>query len=64
MPEALHTRLVGRGTDDAEQVAARLRTAEAELEARNEFARVVVNDRLDDAVDELTSIVREALAEA
>jgi guanylate kinase len=63
-PEALHNRLVGRGTDDAEQVQARLRTAEAELEARDEFARVVVNDRLDDAVDELTSIVREALDEA
>jgi guanylate kinase len=63
-PEALHTRLVGRGTDDAEQVQARLRTAEAELEARDEFARVVVNDRLDDAVDELTSIVREALDKA
>ena len=63
-PEALHTRLVGRGTDDAEQVQARLRTAEAELEARDEFAHVVVNDRLDDAVDELTAIVRNALQHA
>ena len=60
-PDALHTRLVGRGTDDAEQVQARLRTAEAELEARDEFAHVVVNDRLDDAVEELTGIVRAAL---
>ena len=60
-PEALHTRLVGRGTDDAEQVQARLRTAEGELKARDEFAHVVVNDRLDDAVDELTGIVRTAL---
>jgi guanylate kinase len=60
-PEALRTRLVGRGTDDVEQVAARLRTAEAELAARDEFARVVVNDRLDDAVEELVGIVRSAL---
>jgi guanylate kinase len=60
-PEALHTRLVGRGTDDPEQVQARLRTAEAELEARDEFAEVVVNDRLDEAVDELTGIVQTAL---
>jgi guanylate kinase len=61
--EALRARLVGRGTDDAEQVDARLRTAEAELAAQDEFAHVIVNDRLEDAVDELTSIVRDALAE-
>jgi guanylate kinase len=62
--DALRTRLVGRGTDDAEQVRARLRTAARELEAQDEFARVVVNDRLEDAVDELTAIVRTALDEA
>jgi guanylate kinase len=59
--EALRARLVGRGTDDADQVEARLRTADAELEAQDEFAHVVVNDRLEDAVDELTAIVRAAL---
>jgi guanylate kinase len=60
--EALRARLVGRGTDDTEQVEARLRTADAELEAQDEFAHVVVNDRLEDAVDALTEIVRSALA--
>jgi guanylate kinase len=56
--EALRVRLVGRGTDSAEQVAARLRTAERELESQPEFRHVVVNDRLEDATDELVSIVR------
>jgi guanylate kinase len=59
--EALRARLVGRGTDDPEQVDARLRTAQAELDAQGEFGHVVVNDRLEDAVDELTGIVRAAL---
>jgi guanylate kinase len=60
--DALRARLIGRGTDSAEQVDARLRTAERELEAQPEFAHVVVNDRLEDATAELTRIVREALA--
>jgi guanylate kinase len=60
--DALRARLVGRGTDDTDQVEARLRTADAELEAQDEFAKVVVNDRLEDAVNELTAVVRSALA--
>jgi guanylate kinase len=60
--EALQARLVGRGTDSREQVQARLRTAERELEAQDEFERVVVNDRLEDAVQELVRIVGAKLA--
>ncbi len=59
--EGLRTRLVGRGTDTSEQVQERLRTAQRELEARPEFAHVVVNDRLQDATAELAAIVRGAL---
>jgi guanylate kinase len=54
---ALRARLVGRGTDSPEEVDARLQTAERELEAQPEFAHVVVNDRLEDAIDELVSVV-------
>jgi guanylate kinase len=58
---ALRARLVGRGTDSPEQVDERMRTAERELEARPEFAHVVVNDRLEQATDELVGVVRGAL---
>jgi guanylate kinase len=60
-PDALRERLVGRGTDTPEDVEARLRTAQRELEAREEFRHVVVNDRLEDAVDQLAAIVEAAL---
>jgi guanylate kinase len=52
---------VGRGTDSPDEVDERLATAEGELEARPEFGHVVVNDRLEDATDELVGIVRAAL---
>jgi guanylate kinase len=55
---ALRDRLVGRGTDTSDQVQARLQVAEDELAAAGEFAHVVVNDRLDEAVEELIAIVR------
>jgi guanylate kinase len=60
--EALRARLVGRGTDAPDQVDERLRTADRELEAQPEFAHVIVNDRLEQATDELVGIVRGALA--
>lgn len=60
--ETLRTRLVGRGTDAPEQVERRLRSADAELAAQREFAHVVVNDRLEDAIDQLTLIVERELA--
>jgi guanylate kinase len=59
--DALRVRLQGRGTDAAEEVARRLRVAEEELSAQGEFAHVVVNDRLEDAVDRLAAIVRDEL---
>ena len=36
--------------------------AEEELKARAEFAHVIVNDRLEDALAQLTAIVRSELA--
>jgi guanylate kinase len=60
--EALRTRLIGRGTDGGEEVERRLGVAEQELAARDEFAHVVVNDRLEDALDQLAEIVSGELS--
>jgi guanylate kinase len=59
--DALRTRLIGRGTDDPEEVERRLRVAEQELTAQPEFAHVVVNDRLEDALERLAGIVAAEL---
>ena len=59
--EALRARLVGRGNDTPEEVDERLRTAREELAARDEFRHVVVNDRLEDAIDEVAEIVSASL---
>ncbi|WP_205698171.1 guanylate kinase [Conexibacter sp. SYSU D00693] len=60
-PDVLRQRLIGRGTDSAEDVARRLETAERELAAHDEFDHEVVNDRLEDAAAQLARIVRESL---
>ncbi|MDX6699253.1 MAG: guanylate kinase [Solirubrobacteraceae bacterium] len=56
--DSLRARLVGRGTNSPRDMDARLRTAREELDAQVEFEHVVVNDRLEQAVGELVSIVR------
>lgn len=61
--EALRSRLIGRGTDTPQQVTRRLQTADTELAAQTEFGHVVVNDRLDDAIDELAQIVGAELGD-
>jgi guanylate kinase len=55
--EALRARLTARGTDDPEEVERRLQVAGEELAAQPEFAHVVVNDDLEQALDQLTAIV-------
>ncbi|HEU4656574.1 MAG TPA: guanylate kinase [Capillimicrobium sp.] len=60
-PETLQLRLVGRGTDTPEEIQRRLDVAREELAAQDEFGHVVVNDRLEDAVERLEAIVRKSL---
>jgi guanylate kinase len=59
--EALRDRLVGRGTDDPDEVARRLDVAREELAAAGEFQYRVVNDRLEEAVARLVEIVNRAV---
>jgi len=54
---ALRERLVGRGTDDPQEIERRLHVADRELAAQDEFDHKVVNDRQEDAVDELERLV-------
>jgi guanylate kinase len=61
-PSDLRRRLRGRGTDAEEAIEARLRTAEQELEARQEFPHVVVNDDKERAANELEKLVRSELS--
>jgi guanylate kinase len=60
-PEELRQRLEGRGADSADAIADRLRTAELELDAQEEFQHVVVNDDLARAIEELEGIVHTQL---
>lgn len=50
-------RLRGRGTEDESRLRRRLRAAESELAAMDEFEYVVVNDRLREAVSRVEAIV-------
>ena len=57
----LRRRLEIRGTDPPETIERRLAAAQGEIGAQGEFSRVVINDDLARATDELEGIVREAI---
>lgn len=51
-------RLIGRGTEGAEEQERRLRTAKVELAAANEFDEIIVNDTVSQAAHRLVEIMR------
>jgi len=55
--DELVRRLVGRGTEDAEERERRLTTARVELAAESEFDHVIVNDEVHRATDELVRVM-------
>ena len=56
--DELRSRLSGRGTDAAEIIARRLAAARDEMRHMGEFDYVIINDDLQQALDDLLSVVR------
>ena len=59
--EALKTRLRNRDTEDSDSLQKRLYRADEEMKYQDRFDRVIVNDDLETALMEATSIVAEFL---
>ncbi len=55
--EELKRRLVGRGTETEEEIARRLSRLEYELSHKDQYDKVVVNDDLERALEELENIL-------
>lgn len=55
--EELERRLLGRGTDSKEVIAARLETALSEIKRAPEYDYIVVNGDIDTAVDDVLAII-------
>nr|WP_246253648.1 guanylate kinase [Isoptericola chiayiensis] len=62
--DELVRRLVGRGTEDAEERERRLRTARVEMAAEAEFDVTIVNDDVTRATDELARLLQAGQAGA
>ncbi len=65
MPPSIQTleqRLRNRGTDTAEVIDKRLQKAEYEMSFATQFDSVAVNDRLDDTIRQLDSLISEFVA--
>jgi len=54
----LERRLRGRGSDAPDVIERRLANSRGEIAHAHEFDYIIVNDRFDDALDELQAIVR------
>ena len=56
--EELEKRLRGRGTDDNKSIIKRLEIAKDELARADEFDYIVENDVLDEAVEDIITIIK------
>lgn len=56
--EVLRTRLSGRGTDSAEVIEKRMKTALDEIKCAKNYDYIVINDDLDEAVEDFITILK------
>jgi guanylate kinase len=56
-PQVLHERLVRRGLDAPEVIERRLASAKKEIEEAHRYRYVIVNERLEEAVETLKTII-------
>ena len=61
--EEYENRLRSRGTEDEEKIKKRLSTARKELELADKYQHVIINEDLDQAVKEISEILRNQEAE-
>ena len=65
--DVLAQRLTGRGTDEPEVIARRLAKAQEEIQTARRsgvYTHEVINDRLDEAVNQVVAIVKKEMARA
>jgi guanylate kinase len=55
--DALHARLVSRGANSAAEIESRMAIARKELEARDLYDHVIVNEKLDEAIRTVEGLV-------
>ena len=61
--EVLRQRLVSRGTDNTEDIETRISKAEYELSFADKFDKVIINDNLQQAQNEVVEVVTKFLGE-
>lgn len=57
--EILHSRLLGRGTESADIVEQRMRKAAEESTYMQDYDRIIINDKLEDAVEQVHAVIVE-----
>lgn len=57
----LKNRLISRGTESEEQIEKRMQRTEQELQYQKNFDYVLINDKLDVAIEEIEKVVKKVL---